>query len=75
MKYHSCNGLFLTVIRDPETRQSQVGSLTGAVASQKSNGGAQRFPQGGWHHPAQSCKGRRELDCKADAPSRDESRT
>ena len=39
----------------------------------KGNGGAQRFPQGEWKPPAE-CKGTRELDCKANAPSRDESR-
>jgi hypothetical protein len=39
----------------------------------KSNGGAQRFPQAEWK-PAVECKGTRELDCKADEPSRDESR-
>ena len=30
---------------------------------QKSNGGAQRFPQAEWK-PAIECKGRRELDCE-----------
>ncbi len=35
MKYHSCDGLRLTVDRKPATRQGVVGSLTGAVASQK----------------------------------------
>ena len=39
----------------------------------KSNGGAQRFPQAEWK-PAIECKGRRELDCKTNASSRDESR-
>jgi hypothetical protein len=37
------------------------------------NGGAQRFPQAGWKSAAE-CIGRRELDCEADTPSRDESR-
>ena len=40
---------------------------------QKSNGGAQRFPQRGWK-PREECKGIRELDCERDASSRDESR-
>ena len=39
----------------------------------KCNGGAQRFPQGGWKSPAERI-GRRELDCEAYKPSRDESR-
>jgi hypothetical protein len=39
----------------------------------KSNGGAQRFPQAEWK-PATECKGIRELDCKTNASSRDESR-
>ena len=39
----------------------------------KSNGGAQRFPQAGWKS-AEECKGIRELDCKTDMSSRDESR-
>ena len=40
----------------------------------KSNGGAQRFPQDGWKSSVE-CKGIRELDCKTDKSSRDESRT
>ena len=35
----------------------------------KSNGGAQRFPQNGWK-PFEECKGRRELNCEGDGPSR-----
>ena len=33
--YHSCNVGILTLCRDPAHGQCQVGSLTGAVASQK----------------------------------------
>ena len=33
--YHPCNVEVLTVCRDPASGQCQVGSLTGAVASQK----------------------------------------
>ena len=40
---------------------------------QKSNGGAQRFPQNGWK-PFAERKGRRELDCETDKSSRYESR-
>ena len=39
----------------------------------KGSGGAQRFPQAEWK-PAFECKGTRELDCKTNASSRDESR-
>ena len=39
----------------------------------KGNGGAQRFPQAEWK-PAKECKGIRELDCKTNKSSRDESR-
>ena len=35
----------------------------------KGIGGAQRFPQNGWK-PFEECKGRRELDCEVDGPSR-----
>ena len=40
----------------------------------KSIGGAQRFPQNGWK-PFEERKGRRELDCEGDGPSRVEIRT
>ena len=40
---------------------------------QKSNGGAQRFPQNGWKS-FEECKGRRELDCETHKSSRYESR-
>ena len=39
----------------------------------KSNGGALRFPQHGWKS-CEECKGIRELDCKTNESSRDESR-
>ena len=40
----------------------------------KGNGGAQRFPQGGWKSPSE-CIGIRELDCETYKSSRDESRS
>ena len=40
----------------------------------KCNGGAQRFPQGGWKSPA-ACIGIRELDCETYTSSRCESRS
>ena len=54
----------LTRTTDRGGRQCQVGSLTGAVASQ-GNGGAQRFAQNGWKSFAE-CKGTSELDCETD---------
>ena len=39
----------------------------------KCNGGVQRFPQRDWK-PRVECKGKRELDCEANKPIRDESR-
>ena len=50
-----------------------MGSLTGAVASQK----VTEAPQGSLSavgNRAIECKGRRELDCETDGSSRDESR-
>jgi hypothetical protein len=40
----------------------------------KGNGGAPRFPQCGWPSHVE-CKGTRELDCKTDGSSRNESWT
>ena len=67
--YHPCVTGFLTCSRDPVRGQCQVGSLTGAVASERGIGGAQRFPQNGWK-PFAECKGIRELDCETDGSSR-----
>ena len=73
MGYYPCIMTTLTRTTDRGGRQCQVGSLTGAVASQKGNGGAQRFAQNGWKSFAE-CKGTSELDCETDRSSRDESR-
>jgi Family of unknown function (DUF6467) len=51
MKYHSCDGLYLTENRDPVTRQSQVGSLTGAVASQRVTEAPKGSLRVDGHHP------------------------
>ncbi len=69
VRYHSREARILTSTRNPGEEQFQVGSLTGAVASKKVNGGAQRFPQAGWKS-ARECKGTRELDCERDNSSR-----
>jgi Family of unknown function (DUF6467) len=47
--------------------------LTGAVASQRVTEAPKGSLRVDGNHP-QECKGRRELDCEADVPSRDESR-
>ena len=51
MKYHSCDGLFLTAHRDPVAEQSQVGSLTGAVASQRVTEAPKGSLRVDGHHP------------------------
>ena len=71
--YPSCVG-FLTRTTYRGGRQCRAGSLTGAVASLKGNGGAQRFPQNGWKSFIE-CKGIRELDCETYKSSRVERRT
>ena len=71
--YHSSVIEILTSSREPDERQCQADSLTGAVASEKSNGGAQRYPQNGWK-PFEESKVRRVLDCETNKSSRYESR-
>ena len=74
MKYHFALVSFLMPDRDPAGRQGQMGSLTGAVASQRVTEAPKGSLRVDGHHPLE-CKGRRELDCEADRPSRDASRT
>ena len=73
VKYHSCVDWRLIGDHKLVTRQGQAGSLTGAVASQRVTEALKGSLRVNGHHP-QECKGRRELDCEADRPSRDESR-
>ena len=51
VKYHSPGALCLMLIRKPESRQGQMGSLTGAVTSQR----VTEVPKGSLrvngHHP------------------------
>ena len=71
--YHPSNAEALTVCRDPGTGHCQVGSLTGAVASQR----VTEAPNGSLRmvgNHSLECKGRRELDCERDISSRYESR-
>jgi hypothetical protein len=73
VKYHFLDGLLLTLDHKLAGGQGQMGSLTGAVASQRVTEAPKGSLRVDGHHP-QACKGKRELDCEADAPSRDESR-
>jgi hypothetical protein len=73
VKYHPFGTVILT-----EGRETGLGTVAGGQFDwggrlPKSNGGVQRFPQGEYKSPIE-CKGRRELDCEADEPSRYESR-
>ena len=71
--YHSSNIGTLTMRRDPGIGQYQVGSLTGAVASQRVTEAPKGlFSMVGNH--ALECKGIKRLDCERDISSRYESR-
>jgi len=71
VKYHSFSVCYLTV--EQATGPRLVGSLTGAVASQKVTEAPKGHLRADGNRPRE-CIGRRWLDCKANAPSRDESR-
>ena len=71
--YHSCIADFLTCGRESGRGTLLDGQFDWGGRLQKSNGGAQRFPQSG-RKSLEECKGRRELDCETDRSSRDESR-
>ena len=71
--YHPSYAGALTVCCNPGTGHCQVGSLTGAVASQK----VTEAPNGSLRmvgNHSVECKSRRELDCERDISSRYESR-
>ena len=55
--YHPCSTGFLTSSRDPAGGQCQVGSLTGAVASERVSEALSCSPE--WLKPFEECKGRR----------------
>src|SRR5690606_42079720 len=68
VEYHPWFVGILTRIREPDLGQSQAGSLTGAVASQK----VTEAPKGSLSavgNRARECKGIRELDCETDRKS------
>ena len=71
--YHPSNTEVLTTCGDPGVGHCQVGSLTGAVASQR----VTEAPNGSLRmvgNHSLECKSRRELDCERDISSRYESR-
>ena len=74
LRYHSDYFELLTVVRLSGNRTESGGQFDWGGRLLKSNGGAQRFPQGVWKSPVER-KGIRELDCETDKSSRDESRT
>ena len=71
--YHSFITEILTKRRETGLWAVSGGQFDWGGRLQKSNGGAQRFPQNGWKSFAE-CKGTRELDCETNRSSRDESR-
>ena len=71
--YHSSVAGFLTWRRETGEWTVSGGQFDWGGRLQKSNGGAQRYPQDGWK-PSKECKGRRVIDCEIDISSRDESR-
>ena len=71
--YHPSNAGILTIIGDPVIGQYQVGSLTGAVASQRVTEAPKGLLRMVGNH-SKECKGIRGPDCERDISSRDESR-
>ena len=73
LEYHSVDTGTLTHFRNPGCGQCQMGSLTGAVASEKVTEAPKGLLSMVGNH-AKECKGRRRLDCESDNSSRYESR-
>ena len=73
LRYHSDVASILTLFHESGQGTVSVGQFDWGGRLLNSNGGAQWFPQGGRKSPIER-KGRRELDCKRDISSRDESR-
>ncbi len=73
LKYRPCEFWYLTEARYPGPGPCMVGSLTGAVASQR----VTEAREGGLKlvgNQLLECNGISPLDCEVDGPSRDESR-
>jgi hypothetical protein len=73
VKYHFRSVRVLTVFPVAGNGTVPGGQFDWGGRLPKRNGGAQRYPQGGWQSPS-ACKGRRVPDCETDRSSRDESR-
>ena len=73
LKYHPDVVEVLTLARESGFGTVSGGQFDWGGRLQKSNGGAQRFPQCGWQS-REECKGRRELDCETYKSSRWETR-
>ena len=71
--YHSSDVGILTTTREPGVGQCQVGSLTGAVASERVTEAPKGLLSMVGNHVLE-CKGIRRPDCETDKSSRDESR-
>ena len=74
LKYHPDNFGVLTSARNPGWEQCMVGSLTGAVSSQRVTEECKGTLSVVGHH-ALECKGIRVLNCETDRSSRCESRS
>ena len=70
--YHSYSTGILTDIRDPDTGPWQMGSLTGAVASQRVTEALKGWLSMDGNH-ALECKRKSQPDCENDGSSRNES--
>ena len=73
LKYHPGYLAVLTASRETGYGTMSGGQFDWGGRLLKSNGGAQRLAQAEWK-PAVACKGKSQLDCEANKPSRDESR-
>ena len=73
VRYHSREARILTMTRESGSKTVSGGQFDWGGRLLKGNGGAQRFPQAG-RKSAKECKSIRELDCKTNKSSRDESR-
>ena len=74
LKYHPGNFEVLTQVRYPDRGQCMVGSLTGAVSSQRVTEEC-KGTLSAVGHRALECNGIRVLDCETDKSSRCESRS
>ena len=74
LKYHPDNVEVLTLARNPGWEQCMVGSLTGAVSSQRVTEEC-KGTLSAVGHRALECNGIRVLDCETDKSSRCESRS